>query len=96
MRPRHRRVGTDVVNIGMAGTEEMYWAETEFRACDGIGITSARNPTNYNSMKIVKSHSLPLDSAGDFRVVASNDHYRVSSFRQIQIEKYFTLSNPNE
>jgi len=28
--------GADVLTIGMAGTEEMYWAVTEFGACGGI------------------------------------------------------------
>ena len=31
-----RDAGADVINIGMAGTEEMYWAVTEFGACAGI------------------------------------------------------------
>ena len=29
----------DVLDIGMAGTEEMYWAVTEFGACAGIEVT---------------------------------------------------------
>ena len=31
-----RDAGADVMNIGMAGTEEMYWAVTEFGACAGL------------------------------------------------------------
>ena len=64
-----REAGADVVNIGMAGTEEMYWAVTEFGACAGIEVTASHNPINYNGMKIVKSHSRPLDDAGDFQVI---------------------------
>jgi len=64
-----RDAGADVVNIGMAGTEEMYWAVTEFGACAGIEVTASHNPINYNGMKIVKSHSRPLDDAGDFQVI---------------------------
>ena len=30
--------GSDVINIGLAGTEEMYWAVSEFKACAGIII----------------------------------------------------------
>ena len=41
--------------IGLAGTEEMYSAVTEF-SCSGIEIT-ASNPINYNGMKFVKSKS---------------------------------------
>lgn len=50
-----RDAGADVINIGMAGTEEMYWSVTEFDACAGIEVTASHNPINYNGMKIVKS-----------------------------------------
>ena len=59
----------DVLNIGLVGTEEMYWAVTEFGACAGIEVTASHNPINYNGMKIVKSGSQPLDDAGDFQVI---------------------------
>jgi phosphomannomutase len=64
-----RDAGADVLNIGMAGTEEMYWAVTEFGACAGIEVTASHNPINYNGMKIVKSASQPLDDAADFQVI---------------------------
>jgi len=64
-----RDMGADVINIGMAGTEEMYWAVTEFGACAGIEVTASHNPINYNGMKIVKSHSRPLDDAYDFQMI---------------------------
>jgi phosphomannomutase len=61
--------GADVLDIGMAGTEEMYWGVTEFEACAGIEVTASHNPINYNGMKIVKSHSRPLDDVDDFQVI---------------------------
>ena len=64
-----RDAGADVLKIGMAGTEEMYWAVTEFGACAGIEVTASHNPINYNGMKIVKSQSRPLDDADDFQVI---------------------------
>ena len=64
-----RDAGADVIDIGMAGTEEMYWAVTEFEACAGIEVTASHNPINYNGMKIVKSASQPLDDAADFQVI---------------------------
>ena len=64
-----RDAGADVMNIGMAGTEEMYWAVSEFGACAGIEVTASHNPINYNGMKIVKSASQPLDDAGDFQMI---------------------------
>lgn len=74
--------GADVINIGMAGTEEMYWAVTEFSACAGIEVTASHNPINYNGMKIVKSHSRPLDDVDDFQTIkelaSSQEWLRVS------------------
>ncbi|MDB4073605.1 phosphomannomutase [Ascidiaceihabitans sp.] len=61
--------GSDVLNIGMAGTEEMYWAVTEFGACAGIEVTASHNPINYNGIKIVKSGSRPLDDVEDFQKI---------------------------
>jgi phosphomannomutase len=48
--------GADVLDIGMVGTEEIFWAVTEFGACAGIEVTASRNPIDYNGIKIVKSH----------------------------------------
>jgi phosphomannomutase len=61
--------GSTVLSIGIAGTEEMYWAATEFNACAGIEITASHNPINYNGMKIVKSGSKPLDDQDDFQAI---------------------------
>lgn len=61
--------GGDVLNLGLCGTEEMYWAVTEFGACAGIEVTASHNPINYNGMKIVKSASQPLDDAADFQPI---------------------------
>ena len=59
--------GSNVLKIGMAGTEEMYWAVTEFGACAGIEVTASHNPINYNGMKIVKSLSRPLEDESEFQ-----------------------------
>ena len=61
--------GSDVINIGLAGTEEMYWAVSEFKACAGIIITASHNPINYNGMKIVKSGSQPLCIENDLKAI---------------------------
>jgi phosphomannomutase len=61
--------GANVMAIGLAGTEEMYWAVTEFNACAGIEITASHNPINYNGLKIVKSGSRPLDDKDDFQAI---------------------------
>ena len=52
--------GADVLDIGLAGTEEVYAAVTEFDASAGIEVTASHNPIDYNGMKIVGRASQPL------------------------------------
>ena len=54
-------VGADVLDIGLAGTEEVYAFVSEFGACAGIEVTASHNPIDYNGMKIVKRGSQPLN-----------------------------------
>ena len=61
--------GADVLNLGLCGSEEMYWAVTEIGACAGIEVTASHNPINYNGIKIVKSGSRPLDGIKDFEKI---------------------------
>ena len=61
--------GADVLDLGLCGTEEMYWAVTQFSACAGIELTASHNPINYNGIKMVKSDSQPLDDFHDFQKI---------------------------
>ncbi len=54
--------GSDVLEIGMAGTEEMYSAVNQFSACAGIEVTASHNPLEYNGLKMVKYGAAPLDN----------------------------------
>ena len=60
--------GADVLDIGLAGTEELYAAVTEFEACAGIEVTASHNPIDYNGMKIVGRKSKPLTDR-EFRAI---------------------------
>ena len=44
-------LGSDVLFIGLAGTEEMYWAVCQYEAFGGIEITASHNPINFNGLK---------------------------------------------
>jgi phosphomannomutase len=55
--------GADVLDLGLCGTEEMYFATTHFDADGGIEVTASHNPIDYNGMKIVRRGSAPLDAA---------------------------------
>ncbi|MCC5999899.1 MAG: phosphomannomutase [Pararhodobacter sp.] len=54
--------GAEVLDLGLSGTEEMYFATTHFGACGGICVTASHNPMDYNGMKMVRAASAPLDA----------------------------------
>ena len=52
--------GANVTDIGMAGTEEIYFATKHLGVDGGIEVTASHNPINYNGMKLVKAGSIPI------------------------------------
>jgi len=56
-------VGAEVIDIGLCGTEEVYFATTHLDADGGIEITASHNPIDYNGMKMVGRGSAPLDAS---------------------------------
>lgn len=57
--------GADVLDLGLAGTEEVYFGTPHFDADGGIEVTASHNPIDYNGMKMVAAGSAPLDPATD-------------------------------
>lgn len=55
--------GCEVLDLGLSGTEEMYFATSHFGADGGICVTASHNPMDYNGMKMVRAGSAPLDAA---------------------------------
>ena len=55
--------GADVLDLGLSGTEESYFATTHYAADGGICVTASHNPMDYNGMKMVRRGSAPLDNA---------------------------------
>jgi phosphomannomutase len=52
--------GVDVFDIGMTGTEEIYFATKNLGMCGGVEVTASHNPMNYNGMKLVREDSKPI------------------------------------
>jgi len=52
--------GAKVLDLGMAGTEEIYFATKFLKVDGGIEVTASHNPINYNGMKLVKADSVPI------------------------------------
>ena len=52
--------GADVLDIGMVGTEMLYFAVGELGLDGGIAVTASHNPKEYTGMKIVRGGALPV------------------------------------
>ncbi len=63
--------GADVRDLGLAGTEEMYFATAHFGADGGIEVTASHNPIDYNGMKLVGQGAAPLDPETEFKDLAA-------------------------
>ncbi|MBX9444792.1 phosphomannomutase CpsG [Dickeya chrysanthemi] len=55
-----RDAGVDVYDIGLSGTEEVYFATFHFGMDGGIEVTASHNPINYNGMKLVRAGAQPI------------------------------------
>ena len=65
--------GSDVIDIGLCGTEEVYFQTFERRADGGIMVTASHNPIDYNGMKLVREESKPISGDSglrDIRILA--------------------------
>jgi len=69
--------GVDVADIGLCGTEGVYFA-TSFAGADsgaafdgGIMVTASHNPPDYNGMKFVREGSRPISADTGLREMAS-------------------------
>jgi phosphomannomutase len=54
--------GADVLDIGMVGTEMLYFAVGELGLDGGVAVTASHNPKQYTGMKIVRRGALPVGS----------------------------------
>lgn len=66
-----RSAGRDVVDIGVGGTEEVYFHTFHRHAAGGVMITASHNPMDYNGMKLVRAGARPI--SGDSGLFALRD-----------------------
>ena len=57
-----RLPGVDVVDIGLVGTEEVYFATFSLGLDGGIMVTASHNPRDYNGMKFTRDKARPISS----------------------------------
>jgi len=77
-----RDSGVDVVDIGIGGTELVYFATAHQKLDGGIMVTASHNPPNYNGMKFVRENARPISADTgliDIRALAERNNFPTSS-----------------
>src|SRR5213075_997688 len=54
--------GAEVLDLGLVGTEMVYFAVGELALDGGVAVTASHNPRDYTGMKIVRRGALPVGS----------------------------------
>ena len=54
--------GAEVLDIGLCGTEMVYFATKHLEADGGIMITASHNPADYNGLKLVREEARPISA----------------------------------
>lgn len=66
--------GAEVTDIGLCGTEEIYYAAANQPFDAGIMITGSHNPADENGFKLVRGGAIPV--SGDSGLFALRDHVK--------------------
>ncbi|MHB1271876.1 MAG: phosphohexomutase domain-containing protein [Rhodanobacter sp.] len=61
--------GCDVIDIGLCGTEEVYFHTAHRRVAGGIMVTASHNPIDYNGMKLVREGARPISGDTGLREI---------------------------
>ncbi|MCG8370175.1 MAG: phosphomannomutase [Proteobacteria bacterium] len=68
--------GIEVFDIGLCGTEMVYFATGHLGADGGIMVTASHNPADYNGLKLVREQARPISAdtgLADIRALAEGD-----------------------
>ncbi len=57
-----RAAGREVIDIGLCGTEEVYFQTDHLGAAGGVMVTASHNPMDYNGLKLVRENARPISA----------------------------------
>ena len=85
--------GVDVLDLGMTGTEEVYFGAFHLDVQGGIEITASHNPMDYNGMKLVRENARPIGADSglqEIRLLAESGNFNAITAKGLT-EKYNIL-----
>jgi phosphomannomutase len=74
--------GVDVLDIGLCGTEMVYFATSFLNADGGIMVTASHNPADYNGLKFVREEARPISAdtgLADIKRLAEGDSRKLGA-----------------
>ena len=74
--------GVDVLDLGLCGTEQVYFAAFHLSLGGGIMITASHNPVDYNGLKFVRECAKPLSADSglvDIRRIAEEESFSTAT-----------------
>ncbi|MFW2043348.1 phosphomannomutase CpsG [Acinetobacter sp. ULE_I001] len=83
--------GVDVLDLGMTGTEEVYFGAFHLDVQGGIEITASHNPMDYNGMKLVRENARPISADTGLKDIQS----LAESEQFIEVEKKGSVQKYN-
>jgi phosphomannomutase len=98
--------GVNVLDFGITGTEEIYYATKTMRVEGGVEVTASHNPTDYNGMKLVCEHCKPINGdtglleiqklaeQNQFLPVANKGRYKKVSYLDQYTDHLLTYITP--
>ncbi len=78
-----RAEGAKVLDIGLCGTEMVYFGTAELQAGGGIMVTASHNPMDYNGMKLVRENAIPISADTGLQDLAA----MVLAFKEDGVDK---------
>ncbi|MGI3130181.1 phosphomannomutase CpsG [Halopseudomonas pachastrellae] len=76
-----RDEGVNVLDLGLAGTEEVYFATFQLGVDGGIEVTASHNPIDYNGFKLVREGARPISA--DTGLAAIREMAEASSYELV-------------
>ena len=83
--------GVNVLDLGMTGTEEVYFGAFHLDVQGGIEITASHNPMDYNGMKLVRENARPIGADSGLKEIQA----LAESGTFIDVENKGTVQNYN-
>ena len=74
--------GVEVLDIGLGGTEMVYFATAALSADGGIMVTASHNPADYNGLKLVREEARPISAdsgLGEIKALAERDERQMAA-----------------